>query len=105
MLSEENLQRQKLKKKTELLPHLSNDFLKIFLGGRLLETKNKRIHQISGQKSGRGCLRNLSSGRLRDNFWNSIWLKYKNYLQSRHLWEVAAYKKCSLGESWLYSVS
>ena len=32
-------------------------------GGRLPETENKRICQISGPKSGRGRLRNLRSGR------------------------------------------
>ena len=36
----------------------------ITLGGRLLETGNKRIGRISGVKSGRGRLRNLPSGRL-----------------------------------------
>ena len=38
------------------------------LGGRLLETDNKRKCQISGLKSGRGRLRILSSGRLRESF-------------------------------------
>ena len=36
----------------------------IMLGGRLPETENKRICVISGLKSGRGPLRNLSGGRL-----------------------------------------
>ena len=42
----------------------------IMLGGRLLETENKSIPQISGLKSGRGPLRNLSpsSDRLRERF-------------------------------------
>ena len=44
----------------------------ITLGGRLLETGNKRIGRISGVKSGRGRLRNLPSGRLGENFWKSI---------------------------------
>ena len=35
------------------------------LGGRLLETDNKRKRQISGLKSGRDPLRILRSGRLR----------------------------------------
>ena len=35
-------------------------------GGRLPETENKRICQISGPKSGRGRLRNLRSGRSRE---------------------------------------
>jgi len=34
------------------------------LGGRLPETGNKRICQTSGRKTGRGCLRQLTSGRL-----------------------------------------
>ena len=37
-------------------------------GGRFPETENKRIYQISGPKSGRGRLRNLGSGRLRESF-------------------------------------
>ena len=37
-------------------------------GGPLPETGNKRICQISGPKSGRGRLRNLRSGRLRESF-------------------------------------
>ena len=40
----------------------------ITLGGRLLETGNKRIRRISGVKSGRGRLRNLPSDRLGKNF-------------------------------------
>ena len=40
----------------------------ITLGGRLLETGNKRIRRIFGVKSGRGRLRNLPSGRLGENF-------------------------------------
>ena len=35
--------------------------------GRLWETENKRISQIPGLKSGRGRLRNISSGRLRES--------------------------------------
>ena len=65
------------------------------LGGRSLETENK---------SGRGRLRNLSSHRLRERFWNSIWPEKQNgYLQSGCLREVVAYEKWSLWESWLYS--
>ena len=37
------------------------------LDGRLPETENKRICVISGLKSGRGPLRNLSGGRLRES--------------------------------------
>ena len=40
----------------------------IMPGGRLPETENKRICQISGPKSGRGRLRNLCSGLLRKGF-------------------------------------
>ena len=36
----------------------------IMLGGRLPESENKRICQISGLKSGLGPSRNLSGGRL-----------------------------------------
>ena len=48
--------------KIRLLSLLSND-----LGGRLPETENKRICQMSGLKSGRGPLRNLIGGRLRES--------------------------------------
>ena len=40
----------------------------IMPGGRLPETENKRIYQISGPKSGRGRFGNLGSGRLRESF-------------------------------------
>ena len=39
----------------------------IMPAGRLPETENKRIYQISGPKSGRGRFENLGSGRLRDS--------------------------------------
>jgi len=42
------------------------------LGGRLPETENKRMSETSGLKTGRGRLRNLNSGRLRESSWNSI---------------------------------
>ena len=71
----------------------------IMPGGRLPETENKRICQISGPKSGRGRLRNLRSGRLRESFWNSVWNKQNGYLKSGRLREVVAYEKWSL--SWL----
>ena len=45
-------------KKIELSSLLSNDLLTI-----IRETENKRICQISGIKSGRGPIRNLSGGR------------------------------------------
>ena len=47
------------------------------LGGRLLETENKRIRVISGLKSGSGPLRNLSGGRLRESSCNSICIETK----------------------------
>ena len=37
------------------------------LGGGLAEIENKTIYQISGQKRGRGPLRNLSGGRLQES--------------------------------------
>ena len=40
----------------------------IMPGGRLRETENKRICQISSPKSGRGRLRKVRSGRLRESF-------------------------------------
>ena len=80
--------------KTELLWHLRNDFLTILLGGRLPETENKRICQIFGLKSGRGRLRNLSSGRLQESSWNSIWLRNKTVI-----YKVVAYGRWSLTRS------
>ena len=47
------------------------------LGGRLPETDNKSICHISCLQSSRGGFRNLSSGRLRESFWNSIWMRNK----------------------------
>ena len=38
------------------------------LGGRLPETENKRMDQISVPKSGRDRFGNLGSGRLRESF-------------------------------------
>ena len=66
------------------------------LGGHLPETDNKRICQFSGLNSGRGPLRNLSGGRLRDSSWNSIYLRNKTVV-----YEVVAYEKWSPWESWL----
>lgn len=87
----------KMKTKTKLFCRPSNDFLAILVSGRLLKTENKIMCHISGLKSGRSRLKKLSSGHLQQSFW----LKQNGYLQSRHLQEVAAYKKCSLGENWL----
>ena len=48
-------------------------------------------------KSGRGRLRNLSSDRLRESFWNSIWLRKQNgYLQSGRLREVVAMRELTV---------
>ena len=72
----------------------------INLVGRLLETKNNSICQICGLKSGRGRLRNLSIGRLRELEFLKQYLteKQNGYLQSGRLREVVAYKTWSLGE-------
>lgn len=52
------------------------------LGGHLPETENKRIHQISGLKSGRGHLRNLGSGLLTKKFLKQYLSQKENgYLQ------------------------
>ena len=69
----------------------------IMLGGRLLGTESKRIYQISCLKNGRGRLRNLSSGRLRESFWNSIWLRNKTVI-----YKVVAYGRWSLRRSGRY---
>ena len=63
------------KRKTEILCHLSNDFLTILLGGRLPETENKRMSHF-WPKSGRPTWK-LSNGCVQESFWNSIWLKNK----------------------------
>ena len=66
-------------------------------GGRLPETKNKRVCQISGLKSGRCRLRNLWSGRFRESFWNSIGVRNKTrYLQSGCLREVVAMRELTI---------
>ena len=65
-------------------------------GGRLPETENKWIYQISGPTSGGGRFGNLRSGRLRESFWNSVWLRNK-----RIICKVVAYGRWSLWESWL----
>ena len=41
-----------MKNQTELLRNLINDLLIILFGGRLSETENKRMSQISGLESG-----------------------------------------------------
>ena len=69
----------------------------IILGGRLLETENKRKCQISCLKSGHGRLRNVSSGRLQERFWNSIWLRNKTVI-----YKVVAYGRWSLTRSGRY---
>ena len=69
----------------------------IMPGGRLPETENKRICQISGPKSGHGRLRNLCSGRLQESFWNSVWLRNKTVIC-----KVVAYGRWSLKRSGRY---
>ena len=69
----------------------------IMPGGRLPETENKRIYQISGPKSGRGRFGNLGSGRLRESFWNSVWLRNK-----RIICKVVAYGRWLLTRSGPY---
>ena len=66
-------------------------------GGRLPETENKRIYQISGPKRGRGLFGNLGGGRLQESFWNSVWLRNK-----RIICEVVAYWRWSLTRSGCY---
>ena len=50
--------------------------------------------QISGLKSGRGRLRNLGSGRLRESSWNGILLENKMVI-----YKVVAYERWSLTRS------
>ena len=68
------------------------------LGGRLPETKNKRMYQISGPKSGRGRFGNLGSGCLRESFWNSVWLRNKRIIckDSGRLREVVAMRELTV---------
>ena len=68
----------------------------VMLAGRLMETETIRIYQISCLKSGRGRLRNLSSGRLREFLKQYLTEKQNGYLQSGCLREVVAYEKWSL---------
>ena len=68
-------------------------------GGRLPENVNQRICQFLTIKVVAVAQGNLRSGRLRENFWNSIWVWNKTgYLQSGLLQEVVAYEKWSLWE-------
>ena len=66
-------------------------------GGRLPETENKRMYQISGPKSGRGRLGNLGSGRLQESFLNSVWLRNKSIIC-----KAVAYGRWSLTRSGRY---
>ena len=52
----------------------------IMAGGCLPETENKRLYQISGPKSGCCCFGDLGSSRLRESFWNSVWLRNKRII-------------------------
>ena len=69
----------------------------IMPGGRLPETENKRIYQISGPKSGRDRFGNSGRDRLRESFWNSVWLRNK-----RIICKVVAYGRWSLTRSGRY---
>ena len=85
--------------KNYLLWHSGNGFLTIIRdhmpGGRLPETENKWIYQISGPTSGGGRFGSLRSGRLRESFGNSVWLRNK-----RIICKVVAYGRWSLTRSW-----
>ena len=66
------------------------------LGGRLLETENKRICQLYGLKRGCGRLRNLSSDSLREFINQRLAERQNGYLQNGRSREVVAYGKWSL---------
>ena len=66
-------------------------------GGRLPETENKRIYQLSGPKSGRGRFGKLGSGRLRESLGNSVGLRNK-----RIICKVVASERWSLTRSSRY---
>lgn len=68
-------------------------------GGLLQETENRRISQISDLKSGHGCLEIELVIRYKRVFETFIF----NW-ESGHFWEVVAYEKWSLWESWLYYI-
>ena len=69
----------------------------IMLGGRLPETENKRICQISGLKSGCGPLRNLSVVAYERALETVFELKNKTVV-----YEVVAYGRWSLMRSGRY---
>ena len=66
-------------------------------GGCLLETENKRMYEISGPKNGCCCFGDLGSSRLRESFWNSVWLRNK-----RIICKVVAYGRWLLTRSGPY---
>ena len=61
--------------------------------------KAKEYIKFLPQKSGRGRLRNLGSGRLRESFWNSVWLRNKTIVS-----KVIAYGRWSLTRSGRYLI-
>ena len=64
-----------------------------YAGWSLTGNRKQRIRRISGVKSGRSRLRNLLSGRLRENFWKSVYLTNKTAIS-----KVVTYEKWSIWE-------
>ena len=101
LLTQQNVQwqqkkKERKKKKTELLTSewwFSNNS---FGWSRTGIREQKNTSNV-WPKNGHRHLKNLSSGRLRESFWNSIWLRNKTVIC-----KVVAYEKRSLEESWLY---
>ena len=54
----------------------------------------------SGLKTGRGRVRNLSSGHLWEGSWNNIWLRNKPVVN-----ELVDYGRWTLWESWLWGIA
>ena len=68
----------------------------IMPGGRLRESENKRICRISDLKSGRGRLRNSSSGRLREFLKQYLTETENGYFQSGGLREVVVVRELTV---------
>ena len=62
-------------------------------GGRLPETENKRVRNISCLQSSRDRLRNLSSARLRERVFETVFERETN------IYKVVAFGRCSLTRS------
>ena len=94
-----------MKKKTELLRHLSNVFLTIIFGGRLPGTENKRLCQISGinlwNKAGSWSLKKSEQWSLTREYLSE---KQNGYLKSGGLREVVAYGKWSVHKLLFFSL-